>query len=82
MKSIFMLRCNKVDIDLGIHRMAGGFTGVISTGDIVQPEEPELSHTSSSLDTHSYCVLHLNDLVDSDKKLWIWYDTKLLLHLI
>ena len=51
MKSIFMLRCNKIDIDFAIHRMARGFTGVISMRDIVQPEEPELSHTSSSLDT-------------------------------
>ena len=71
MKSFFMLRCNKTDIDLGIHRMAGGFTGVISVRDRVQSEEPELSHTSSSLDTHSFCVIHLNDLINSDKKLSI-----------
>ena len=71
MKSIFMLYCNKIDIDLGLHRMAGGFTGVISMRYRVQPEEPELSHTSSSLDTNSYCVLYLNELINFDKELSI-----------
>ena len=51
--------------------MARGFTGVIAMRARVQPEEPELSHTSSSLDTHSYCVLDLNDLISSENELLI-----------
>ena len=52
-KSIFMLHCNKIDIDLAIHRMTGGFTEVISKGARWAWTQP----STSSLDLHViFCI--------------------------